>query len=241
MNKIHIDNTIEVLVTKGVQYTGDIKNRNADPGNERGEMRKEGSGKTGIPPPEIAAAIEWLCVQKKAGVQEFADWDLCTLLEYISGTHHQLIRENAVVIYDLAQKLAYRHSDVHPELTAFVTALFFFLHNLLNHLKREEQILFPTIKQLLKDNSQGEKGQYTTFGIIKEWVLLMEKEHQSSCKSLKLLNELTNNFSIPSDASDAYRSLFTRMQEFETGLLLLMSIESTFLFPKALAVDGEQG
>lgn len=177
---------------------------------------------------------------KKADVLKIINSDLDTLLDYIIVIHHQFVRKNAVTIYDLAQKVSYRHGEAHPELNKLVTTMFLFVHDLLNHMAREEQILFPNIKQLLKNNNQSEKGMYTTFGLIKEWVWIMQQEHQSVCKNLKFLNELTNNYSIPPDACDSYRSLFRLMQEFEAGFLMLMQIENNILFPKALVEDGEK-
>ena len=239
MNKIQIGDTVGVFAIKDYHNTEVVKNMNVDFWYESGKTHKEDCENTGITIQEIYVVMGRLCVQKKADVQKIVNWDLGTLLDYISDTHHQFIRKNAVAIYDLAQKVAYRHSDAHPELNQLVTAMFFFLHDLLNHMMREEQILFPNIKQLLKNNTQSEKGMYTTFGLIKEWVKHMQKEHQSACKNLKLLNELTNNYSTPPDACNSHKSLFRLMHEFEAGFLMLMHIENNILFPKALIEDGE--
>lgn len=188
----------------------------------------------------VAKSAEGRAIFKKDrnDIQKITNWTIDALIDYISDTH-QSTRQEAATIYDLAQKVAYRHSGTHPELNKIVTVMFLFLHDLLNHIRREEQILFPNIKQLLKDKNRSKKGMYTTFGLIKEWVKHMQKEHQSSCKNLKLLNELTNCYSVPPDACNLYKSLFRLMQEFEAGFLLLMRIENTILFPKALVEDGE--
>lgn len=188
----------------------------------------------------IAKSAESRIILKsvKNDIQKITNWKLDALIDYINDTH-QSTRKEAATIYDLAQKVAYRHSGAHPELNEIVTVMFLFLHDLLNHIRREEQILFPNIKQLLDDNNRSKKGKYTTFGLIKEWVRHMQKEHQSSCKNLMLLSELTNRYSVPPDACYLYKSLIRLMQEFEGGFLLLMRIENTILFPKALAEDGE--
>lgn len=189
---------------------------------------------------EINEAMGKLWVQHKADNERVMSWSLDKLLDHISNTHHPKNRKNAEVIYDLAQKVAYQHSEAHPELKEVVSALFLFMHDLLNHMMREEQILFPNIKQLLKNNNQTPNGRFTTFGIIKEWVQLMQKEHRSSYSCLKHLNKLTHNYSAPPDASEGYQTLLRLLQEFESGFLKLMYIENNILFPKALAEDGEQ-
>lgn len=192
----------------------------------------------GITANEINTVLTGHCFQKNADVLEILNWDLNTLIDYITSAH-QFTKKNAVTIYDLAQKVAYRHGNSHKELNEFVTVMFFFLHDLLNHIMKEEQILFQNIRQVLKDNKQSDQGVYTTFGLIKDWIKHMKREHQSSCKYLMLLNALTNNYSTPSDASSMYRILLRLMREFEQDFLQLTDIENNILFPKALVEDGE--
>jgi regulator of cell morphogenesis and NO signaling len=174
--------------------------------------------------------------QSYAPPQELINWDLGSLIDYIIETHHQYVKSTAATIYDMAQKLAYRNSKTQPDLAELVTALFFFLHDFLNHMRREEQILFPNIKQLLK-NKNHSKDTYTTFGLIKEWASLMKKEHRSILKGFKVFRELTNNYCAPADASNEHKSLFKLMKEFETRFLHLVNIENNIVFPRSIVED----
>ena len=179
--------------------------------------------------------IEW----ETTFSQGFNDWNLDSLIDYIITIHHRYAKENAVIIYDLAQNVASRHSENHPELIKLATAIFLFFHDLLNHIKKEEQILFPHIKQLVKNKSYSGKGTYTTFGLIKESINLMQKEHQATGKDLKLFHELTNDYMLPEDACNSYKYLFEKMKEFENDLFLHVHLENDILFPKATALDEE--
>ena len=148
-------------------------------------------------------------------------------------------KRTPVIIYDLAQNVANRHSEKHPELTKLVTALFFFFNDLLNHLKKEEQILFPNITQLVKKNSCAEGITYTTFGFIKESAIGMMKEHLAAGNELKLFRKLTNNYLLPADACNSYKYLFEKMKEFENDLFFHVHLENNILFPKAITLDEE--
>jgi regulator of cell morphogenesis and NO signaling len=108
-------------------------------------------------------------------------------------------------------------------------------------MRREEQILFPNIKQLLKNKNHSKTGTYTTFGLIKEWIRLMQKEHQSALKSFNLFRALTNNYSVPQTASNEHKSLFRLMKEFETGFLQLVHIENNIVFPRSIVEDETGG
>ena len=184
-------------------------------------------------------ALEQVPAKRPPSPQEFDKWKLDSMIDYIINTHHQYAKENAVIIYDLAQKVAHHHSKNHPELMQLTTTLFLFLHDLLNCMVKEEQILFPKIKHLVKNRSHSGKSRYTTFGLIKEGISLIRKEHQASIKDIKLLHELTNDYTLPEDACNSYKCLFEKMKEFEDDLLIHVHLENNILFPKALVEDDE--
>jgi regulator of cell morphogenesis and NO signaling len=239
MNKVQISDGTGISPVKGVHNIEVLKNMDVDLWYDRDNAGKEVTQGTSIVTQGTNAIPERIFMREKTDMQEVLSWDLSTVLDYISENHHQFARKKAVAIYDLAQKVAYGHSGSHPELNKLVTIMFLFLHDLFNHIAREEQILFPNIKQLLKRNHQSEKGTYTTFGLIKEWVVVMQREHLTSCKNLEVLNVLTNNYSTPSDACSSYKLLFSLMKEFETDFLRLVQFENNIVFPKALLEDGE--
>lgn len=198
---------------------------------------EEASREAGITLEQLRSALKHAARIKVAPSQEFNNWDLDFLIGYITNTHHRYARENAAVIYDLAQKAAYRNNEKLPELAKLATALFFFLDDLLNHLKKEEQILFPNIRQLVKKKSQSKITTYTTFGLINESATMMKKEHLAAGKDMKFFRKLTGNYTLPPDPCISHKCLFEKMKEFEDDLLLHVHLENNILFPKAIALD----
>jgi regulator of cell morphogenesis and NO signaling len=168
--------------------------------------------------------------------EKFNEWDINSLIDFIKH-YHLDIKEKIIDIYDLAQKVSVRHSNKHPELNTLTTALFLFFDDLLFHLKKEEQILFPNITHLIKMRVISETTIYTTFGLIKESVFVIQKEHQAAVKELKFFRQLTDNYMIPADACNSYRRLFEKMNEFEKELMLHIHLENNILFPKAIQMD----
>ena len=191
------------------------------------------------PREKMITALTPIPLTKPASFRELDKWELDSIIDYIITTHHQYAKESGVIIYDLAQKIAYDHSKNHPELIQLTTTMFLFLHDLLNCMLKEEQILFPNIRHLIKNKSHSGKSGYTTFGLIKEWVSLIRTQHQASLKNIKLLHELTNDYMLPEDACTSYKCLFEKMKEFEDDLLMHVHLENNILFPKALAEDEE--
>jgi regulator of cell morphogenesis and NO signaling len=186
---------------------------------------------------KVASGNAW--VIREAVSQEFNKWDIDMLSDYIINTHHRLAKENAVIIYDLIQKTAYKYGETHPELSELATASFLFFQPLLNHLMKEEQMLFPAIRLLIKYKRNPVKAIHTTFGFIKYWVMLLQKENLAAGKDLKLFRKHTNNYKLRVDVPDSFNYLLRKMKKFESDLFLYIHLENTILFPKVTALDEE--
>ena len=171
------------------------------------------------------------------GSVEFNEWDINSLIDLVINQHHFTTRKNVVVIYDLAQKVFSRHSEKHPELSKLVEELFLFFDDLLFHLKKEEQILFPNIIQLTEKKLHEGSFNYSTFGVIKEYALTMQNEHRDVAKQLEFFRQLTNDYRPPEDSSVLYQSLFSKMKQFENEIMQHIQLENNFLFPKAIQLD----
>ena len=239
MNTLQLTDTVGAFAAKDYHNTKVFRQLGINFGYTGNKSLEEASKEAGVAIEQVKVALEQNSLPKPTPAQEFTKWEIDALVDYIINTHHSYAKENAVIIYDLAQNVANRHSEKHPELTELVTALFFFLHDLLNHLKKEEQILFPNIRQLVKKKSCGEGITYSTFGFIKESVMGMKKEHLAAGSELKLFRKLTNDYLLPADACISYICLFEKMKEFENDLFLHLHLEDNILFPKAITLDEE--
>lgn len=178
------------------------------------------------------------CKTKLSESAKFDEWDINSLVNFILKQYHFNTRKNVVVIYDLAQQVFSKHNEKHPELAKLVEALFLFFDDLLCHLKKEEQILFPNIIQLTEKKLHEESFNYNTFGVIKEYVLTMQNEHRDVLKQLGFFRRLTNDYRFPEDCSVLYQSLLSKMKEFEYEMMQHIQLENDFLFPRAIQMDG---
>lgn len=168
----------------------------------------------------------------------FSEWDINSLIDFVVQHYHCDARKNIVLIYDLAKKSAGKQGEGHLELAELSTALFLFFDDLEIHLKKEEQILFPTIRRLVEKNTHAGSFAYTKFGQIEETVLVLKNEHQTSINGLKLIRGITNNYSIPADASESHICLFEKLKAFEKDLIQHIRLENDILFPRAIRLDG---
>jgi len=170
--------------------------------------------------------------------EEPSERDLVEFMNYITDVHHQYIKENAIIIQELAHEVLYKHAEHHPELVKLASAIFLFLHDILNQL-RSEEVLFANTKQLIHKNGQPGNIMYTTFGLIKDSVNMIQQDHETAQERMRLFRMLTDDYKLPENVCYSYKRLFSKLKEFERNYLLHIEIEQDILFPGALALDGE--
>ncbi|MCP2037143.1 DUF2249 domain-containing protein [Chryseobacterium sp. HSC-36S06] len=170
---------------------------------------------------------------------DYDEWELGMLADYIVATHHQYIKDNAESLNGLAIKVSEHHGENHPELHRVATSTHHFLQDLLNHITNEEEVLFPVIRQLLiKKDNPSEELSYEA-GTLDHPIRILLKEHEIAGEDLNFLRRITNNFAPPKNACNSFTYLYEKLKEFESDLYIHLLIENDYLFPRALKLDEE--
>ncbi|MCS3799532.1 iron-sulfur cluster repair di-iron protein [Niastella sp. OAS944] len=166
----------------------------------------------------------------------YNEWGLDFLADYIMNTHHSYVKKYLPEIRQYAAKVAKVHGDAHPELITIQTLVETLNNELLGHLNKEEAILFPFIKRLVKIEP-GQPAAFFPFGSIQNPISVMELEHETAGGILEKIRELANNYTLPADACASYSLLYRLLNEFENDLHIHVHLENNILFPKALALE----
>ena len=153
-------------------------------------------------------------------------WDqaaLPDLIDHILTTFHEPLREELPRLESMARKVARVHGDKMPEMLIPLRDVFLALKSELDeHMAKEEEILFPMIKQGGGTAAQGP-------------VSCMEHEHESAGQALKRLRELTGDYEVPDGACTTWRALWHGLAALETAMHEHIHLENNILFPRALA------
>jgi len=160
--------------------------------------------------------------------QNFNEWSLDFLADYIMNTHHKYVVKTLPELVFYTQKIAAVHGEHHPELIE-VAGLFEKINaELLQHLKKEEEVLFPAIKKAI-NNSTPE-----IVDLIHSEIARMDGEHEFAGGAMDKINVITNQYSVPDDGCNTYQVTFKLLQQFEDDLHIHVHLENNILFPKAL-------
>lgn len=179
----------------------------------------------------------------KSSENKKSDWikntNLSRLIDHIEKTHHVFTREEIKNLSPLMIKVANKHGERNPQLFVLEQLFSELCAELTPHLLKEEQVLFPYIKELESYKKTGNKNLKSCFGTIENPVRMMLKEHDSAGDILRKMREVSTNYELPENACPSFTALFTRLEEFEKDLHQHIHLENNLLFPKALKLENE--
>ncbi|MCB0482378.1 MAG: iron-sulfur cluster repair di-iron protein [Flavobacteriales bacterium] len=193
----------------------------------------------GVDTAQVEAALAEVDNQAKSTNHDFNNWDLDFLADYIVNTHHRYVTDAMPMLDEFSAKVARVHGDYHPEVILIQEHYNAVANELRAHMPKEEQMLFPYIKEMVAAKKQGLPLKPAGFGTIQNPIRMMEMEHVSAGGNMEEVHRLSSSYSPPEDACSSYRVLFAKLEEFEKDLHQHIHLENNILFPKAIALEKE--
>ncbi len=169
-----------------------------------------------------------------------ASWQrapLFGLIAHIIQKHHYFVRRELTRIAPLLVKVIASHGPAHPALLEVQRQFRGLGEELLQHMEKEEQILFPYVTQLEECESRRQPVAPPRFGTVENPIRMMMHEHESAGSVLRSLRAKTDNYRLPAGACPGYESLFRALQEFEQDLHQHIHLENNILFPRAVELE----
>ncbi|HEY1024747.1 MAG TPA: iron-sulfur cluster repair di-iron protein [Sphingobacteriaceae bacterium] len=195
--------------------------------------------KKGISADTVKEELESVDQHQQNSGLDFNNWELDFLADYIVNVHHKYVKESMPFMLQLAEKVARVHGDRNPE-TIEVARIFSNIVNDFNlHLMKEENILFPFIKDLAQARKTGNKITPAPFGSVNNPTQMMETDHEQAGEDMGAIRRITNDYVLPAGACSSYTILYKKLEEFENDLFNHVHLENNILFPKAIQLEKE--
>ncbi len=173
------------------------------------------------------------------GSIDFNSWPLDLLADYIEKTHHRYVEEKTNVLLPFLDKLCKVHGANHQELFRINELFIGCAGELSQHMKKEELVLFPFVKRMVKTKESDGILSQPSFGTVSNPIAMMMHEHDNEGERFREIAELTNNYTPPADACTTYRVTFAMLKEFEEDLHKHIHLENNILFPKAVLLEKD--
>ena len=170
-------------------------------------------------------------------VPDLASYSLTRLIQHIVRAHHQNVRRELPRLGEMAQKLAGKHGHRFPELKNVAVLLQKLHAEMLAHLQKEEQVLFPFIAQMEEGGTARASSGGACFRTVAQPISTMNREHNSAEGILAEIHSLTCDFNPPHQACPTHVALFSGLSGFESNLREHVHLENDFLFPRAIEME----
>lgn len=163
------------------------------------------------------------------------DWrgrKLADLIRHIVAKHHEHLREELPA---MERMLSLKHSASQPQTGELLKTFRQFSHGMINHMKKEEAVLFPMIEKIESARNAGEEPPQLPFGTIEHPIAVMEEEHEQARKELAEIRALTNGF------TQGESSALKRLKILDADMGIHSGLEDEILFPRAIALERGLG
>lgn len=177
---------------------------------------REAAEKRGVNPDLLVAELEPL--QNVGATQR--DWRQAPapeLIDHLVRRYHERHREELPELIRLARRVEQVHGereDCPKGLADHLDAMF---QELLSHMMKEEQVLFP---MLLGGNNVAAQAP----------ISMMRFEHDQHGDALDKLERLTNDIATPVDACNTWRALYGGLKHLREELMQHIHLENNVLF-----------
>lgn len=173
---------------------------------------------------------------------EQIDWHtagLDALTQHIVVRHHAYLRKELPLLERLVAHARETRGRADANTLVPLEKVFrFFKRELESHLRREEEVLFPLIRQLETASRSAAKLPRFPFGPIANPIGIMEEDHDAERRQTQKMLVLTGNYAGPAEISNPFQFLFERLQALESDMRLHVHLEDHILFPRVNVLEN---
>ncbi len=192
----------------------------------------------GLSPRETAEQLRRIAeteAARKSGRPALSEIPLAELADYVVETHHTFLKSELPRLAVLLQRVRTVHRQRHGRMLDALGVPFDRLRTDVEmHLAKEEDILFPLIREMeaFLEGNGPEPMMYC--GSIENPVTQMEYEHEIAGAFLAEMRRIASDYDLPPDACESFKALYDGLRQLEDNLHEHIHIENNILFPKAV-------
>jgi regulator of cell morphogenesis and NO signaling len=151
--------------------------------------------------------------------------DSSTIIDHVITNYHRASEEELAMLSPYVTKVSRVHGDHHPELLKVYELFYEFKKELLEHMAKEEEVVFPIIRKLADGTVENREEAIAM-------IVELEKEHDNAGEILREIRSVTSDFTLPLDACGTYRLVYKRLEELEGLTFMHVHFENNILFPR---------
>jgi regulator of cell morphogenesis and NO signaling len=167
----------------------------------------------------------------------FKNWSLDFMVDYIINLHHAYLKKALPDIEQSLFSFVSGHKKKFPELEKVQAVFLSLAKHLAEHMEKEEQTIFPYIKQVSNAYLRKETYGGLLVRTLGKPLNSADAAHTLSAILLKNLRQATSNYHFPSNACTNYQVIYHKLKAFDDDLVQHHFLENEILFPGVLQME----
>ena len=163
---------------------------------------------------------------------------LSELTQHIRESHHAYLRAELPIVWELLRQAAASTASPPEEIKRFAVLFGRFRSELENHLRKEDEVLFPFIERLDRAVRDGGLPPRHRFGPLALPIEVLEAEHALGDRLLDRMRPAWQCWDAADDALRPYSGLTARLQRLDADMQRHVYIEDRVLFPRTISLEG---
>jgi regulator of cell morphogenesis and NO signaling len=188
----------------------------------------EACHRIGLDPEKILTEIGQTSPTESTQSLRFEKWSSILLVDFIVENHHAFVRKAIPELELLLEKVCDRHGNDSLELLQIREAFLDLGEELVSHMEKEENILFPSIIRLESESMENNPIQR----IIQAHIVSMEDEHETAGDLVKRIRSLSSSYTPPDFACPTFQVTYQKLKEFDNDLMRHIHLENNILFER---------
>ena len=199
-----------------------------------GDALSDAAARSGMALAELTRELEQVIANPPpAPTEERRDWNaarLSELTDHIVRKHHTFIKANLPDLSDTLDIVARVHGPNHGDVLAPLQEMLESLRGAIEeHLRKEEESLFPAVKEL--ERGPGACSPQELPKLITDTVA----EHETVGELLHSMRDRTSDYALPKDACPTFARLYRGLEALEGDVHHHIHLENNILFPRVLS------
>jgi regulator of cell morphogenesis and NO signaling len=154
--KITPERTVGSIVAEDYRAAAVLTKYGIDFCCKGGRSVQEVCEKKNIDQGKLAEDITTLLARDAKEGEDAMNWPLDQLADHVETVHHRYVEERGPILQQYLAKLCNVHGDRHPELFTINDEFNACVGAMAVHMKKEELVLFPFVRNLAKSERSGE-------------------------------------------------------------------------------------
>ncbi len=236
---VNVSNTVRDLAVNIPGATRIFEQMGIDYCCGGGKTLADACNQSHVPVDQVVGELEFASRSKEITSHNWQSESLTSLSAHIVETHHVFTKQELPRLEKLLDKVCSRHGANHPELSLLREAFLHLKQDLIPHLLREEQVLFPYIVRMEEAVASNGEIPPPFFATVQNPVRMMMTEHDTAGDLLREMRQISGNYTPPSDACISYQTLYRALADFEADLHQHIHLENNILFPRAVELESQ--